>query len=108
MLKVLERVQEKDRPSCLTFDEVIEICQECGMRSTPGASVEGEVLVMLKIFNDLGQLMHHSEPTFRHLVILDPASYLVQPASRIICQHSMHEKLSEFLKKARKKEDKLL
>jgi hypothetical protein len=28
----------------------------------------------IKIFNDLGQLMHHSEPTFRHLVILDPAS----------------------------------
>jgi hypothetical protein len=105
---VLERVQEKDRPSCLTLDEVVEICQECGMPSTPGASVEDEALAMLKIFNDLGQLMHHSELTLRHLVILDPANYLVEPASRIICQHDMHENLNEFLQKARKKEDKLL
>jgi GTPase SAR1 family protein len=108
-LKVLERLQEKDRPSCLDFNEdLVKICQECGMPSTPGASVEDEALVMLKIFNDLGQVMHHSEATLRHLVILDPANYLVEPASRIICQHSIHENLNEFLKKARKKEDKLL
>ena len=74
------------------------------MPSTSGASLEDEALAMLKIFNDLGQLMHHSEPSLRHLVILDPANYLVEPASRIICQHEMHENLNEFLKKARKKE----
>ncbi len=107
-LNVLERLQEKDRPSCLIFDEVVKICEECGMPTTPGASVKDEALVMLKIFNDLGQLMHHSEPNLRHLVILDPANYLVEPASRIICQHDMHENLDEFLKKARKTEDKLL
>jgi GTPase SAR1 family protein len=107
-LNLLERLQEKDRPSFLTFDKIVEICQECGMRSTSGASVEDEALVMLKIFNGLGQLMHHSEPTLRHLVILDPTIYLVEPASRIICHHEMHENLNEFLKKARKKEDRLL
>jgi hypothetical protein len=50
-LKLLECVQEKDRPSWLTFDEVVKICKECGMSSTPGASVEDEALVILKIFS---------------------------------------------------------
>jgi GTPase SAR1 family protein len=106
-LKQLECVLKKDR-RCLTFDEVVKICQEYDMPSTPGANVEEEVLVMLKIFNDLGQLMHHLEPTLRHLVIVDPANYLVEPASRIICQHGMHENLNAFLQEARNKEQKLL
>ncbi len=37
---MLERVQEKDRQSCLIFDEVVKICQECGMPSMSGASVD--------------------------------------------------------------------
>ena len=55
------------------------------MTSTSGTSVEDETLVILKIFNDLGQLMDHSEPTLRHLVILDPVIYLVlEPYERYV------------------------
>jgi hypothetical protein len=52
------------------------------------------VLLMLKLFNELGLVMHHSEPALRHIVILDPGAFLVEPASRIICQRKEHE-LSE-------------
>ena len=96
-LKLLERVQEKDRPSCLTFDEVVKICQECGMQSTPGASVEDEAMAMLKIVNDLGQLMHPSEPTLRHLVILDPAIYLVEPKDRVLSYTIIYLSASHIL-----------
>ena len=34
---------------------------------------------------------HHPEPALRQLVILDPAVFLVAPASRIVCQHGFHE-----------------
>jgi GTPase SAR1 family protein len=96
-LKLLERVQEKDRPSCLKFDEVVKICQECGMQSTPGASVVDEAMAMLKMYNDLGQLMHHSEPTLRHLVILDPANYLVEPKDRVLSYTIIYLSASHIL-----------
>jgi hypothetical protein len=51
---------------------------------------ERNVLLMLRLFNELGLVMHHPEPALRHNVILDPASFLVEPASRIICQRNGH------------------
>ena len=41
----------------------------------------------------------------RNTVILDPIEFLVTPASRIICDHAMHE--NEFLREARNKEARL-
>ena len=98
-LKVLERLQEEGRASSITLHEVVLLGQECGMPCKPEVSVEDEVLSMLELFNDLGQVMHHPEPSLRDLVILDAAKYMVAPASRIICEHSMHE--DEFIKEAR-------
>jgi hypothetical protein len=61
---------------------------------------------MLKRFNDLGQLMHHpDDKRLRQVVILDPANYLVTPASRVICDHGIHE--NEHLLKARNKSGRL-
>ena len=41
----------------------------------------------------------------RNTVILDPIEFLVTPASRVICDHTMHE--DEFLREARNKEARL-
>ena len=43
------------------------------MQHADAASLEEEVLQMLKTFNDLGQLMHHTEPSLRNKVILGAA-----------------------------------
>jgi hypothetical protein len=72
-LKVLERLQEAGRDSYISLEEVVKLSQECGMQHADAASLEEEVLQMLKTFNDLGQLMHHTEPSLRNKVILDAA-----------------------------------
>ena len=89
-LKVLERLQA-NKESSITLDQVKQICEDVGMKSKEKDSLDGQVGDMLKRFHDLGQLMHHQEKSLQHLVILDPANFLVTPASRIICQLDMHE-----------------
>lgn len=74
------------------------------MKGTDKASVEDEALAMLKLFTDLGLLMHHEEQSLQDLVILDPANYLITPASRIMCD-KIHE--NSFIKEARRKEGQL-
>ena len=64
----------------MTLKQVSDLAIECRV-------VEGHVERMLQLFSGLGFLMHHPEPSLRHLVILDPASFLVEPASRVVCCH---------------------
>ncbi len=47
--------------------------------------------MMLKWFNQMGLVMYHDEKALKDLVVIDPARFLVEPASCIICQHDMHE-----------------
>ena len=104
-LEVLEKLQSGDKGSSITLKEVKKICKVCGLPDTAKEPLDARVMAMLKRFNDLGQLMYHPDVKLRELVILDPASYLVAPASRIICDHEIHE--NEYLRKARNKSGRL-
>ena len=104
-LDVLEKLQSGDKGSSITLEKVKEVCKDCGLSDTAKEPLDGQVMAMLKRFNDLGQLMYHPDVKLRELVILDPASYLVAPASRIICDHEIHE--NEYLRKARNKSGRL-
>jgi hypothetical protein len=85
-IRVMDKIQEiKDKFA--SFESVARIAQECGVPSLPGLSLEDELVYLLKLLTEYGLLMHHSEPSLRNLVILDPFSFLVDPASRIICNH---------------------
>jgi hypothetical protein len=85
-IRVMDRLQQvKDKFA--SFDSVARIAQECGVPSVPGLSLEDELVLLLKLLSEYGLLMHHSEPSLRNLVILDPFAFLVDPASRIICNH---------------------
>jgi hypothetical protein len=53
-LKVLEHLQEAGRDSYISLEEVVKLSQVCGMQHADAASLEEEVLQMLKTFNDLG------------------------------------------------------
>ena len=101
-LRVLERLQAPGMDSCVELTQVMEICREVGMEE---AGLEEQTVEMLRRFSELGQLMHHDDDALRHLVILDPGNYLVDAASRIICQHDIHE--NEFHKQARQKHGRL-
>ena len=59
---------------------------------------------MLKYFNDLGLLMYHDCPSLRHIIVLDTFRCLVNPASIIMCQHDIHQRLP-VLEEARKFEE---
>ena len=102
-LNVLERLHAETSKghTVITLEDVVDICNECGMVT---AADDETLHVMLKLFNDLGQLMHHSEETLRHWIIIDPANFLVTPASRIICQHDLHRDLNRFIKDAKTRE----
>ena len=85
-IRVMDRLQQvKDKFA--SFDSVARIAQECGVPSVPGLSLEDELVLLLKLLSEYGLLMHHSEPSLRNLVILDPFAFLVDPASRVICNH---------------------
>jgi hypothetical protein len=101
-LKVLEQLQNVDKGSSITLQQVLTICKECGLPRTAEESLEGEAMKMLKRFNDLGQLMYHPDDIkLRDVVILDPVKFLVTPAALVICDHEIHE--NEHLLKARNK-----
>ena len=67
------------RKDCLSLQEVAAAAERCG------ASAE-EVPLLLAFLHDMGHLMWLDEPGLRDVVILDPVSYLVVPATIIICK----------------------
>ena len=67
----------------ISLKAVTELSEKCGVENE-------KVVPMLQLFNELGLLMHHVEQSLRHIVILDPATFLVEPAARIICQFDKH------------------
>ncbi len=52
----------------------------CGLSSD-------EVEYLLSFLHDMGMLMWNDEATLREVVVLDPVSYLVVPATAVICKH---------------------
>jgi GTPase SAR1 family protein len=67
------------KQDCLSLTEVIATAGNCGV-------AEQEVPLTLAFLHDMGHLMWLDEPGLRDVVILDPVSYLVTPATIIICK----------------------
>jgi NLR family CARD domain-containing protein 3 len=88
-MHLLDQLRGKDCMS-LQLDEVLKIGAECGLPTTT-LSLREETLLALRLYNEIGVLMHHPETALQHVVILDPAAYLVTPAATVICQHGYHE-----------------
>jgi len=85
-LRVMDRLQQMT-DKFTSFSAVAGIATKCGLPSVPTLSPEEELLALLKHFTELGVLMHHPEASLRNLVILDPIAFLVEPATRILCNH---------------------
>ena len=88
-LSALEELQ-KETASCLHMDRVLEICAGSSMGGLQLA-LKDEVGMMLNFFNEMGLLMYHNSKGLSHLVVLNPAKFLVEPAACVICQHDIHE-----------------
>ena len=82
--QILEELRSGGRGNATTLAAVVEMAARRGMG-------ERDALLMLRLFNELGLVMHHPEPALRHLVVLDPATFFVHPASLVVCQHNYHE-----------------
>ncbi len=82
--QVLEELRSGGRGSATTLAAVVEMAARRGVS-------ERDVLLLLRLSNELGLVMHHPEPALRHLVVLDPATFFVHPASLVVCQHNYHE-----------------
>ena len=94
-MKVRDRLMGLVSPSgkveySIPLTKVLELARKCGL-PTMDLQFEAEVLLMLRLYHQLGVLMHHDTPSLWHLINLDPASFLVDPASRVICNHCFHE-----------------
>jgi hypothetical protein len=91
-LDTLDGLRTEERGS-LRLEEVVAMAMRRGVPTRPGLSAEAETAAMLRLFNELGFLMHFPEPALRHLIVLDPAAFLVDAAARVICQHGYHKVL---------------
>jgi len=83
------QVLQKETDSYLPFEKVKDICCESGMGTN--LDLNDETIMMLKWFTQMGLVMYHDEKGLKDLVVIDPARFLVEPASCVICQHDMHE-----------------
>ena len=77
-LKVIDHMSDMKK-DCLLLSDL----KMLGERN--GVSME-EVPYMLTFLHDVGHLMWLDEPGLRDVVVLDPVSYLVTPATIIICK----------------------
>ncbi len=82
--QVLEELRSEGSRSVTTLAAVVEMAARRGVG-------ERDALLMLRLFNELGLVMHHPEPALRHLVVLNPATFFVHPASLVVSQHNYHE-----------------
>ena len=90
-MQVIDSLQAQGLKS-VSLSEVMSLAKTCGLPTTE-LLLEQEVLLMLKFYNEMGVVMHHQEPALRELVVLDPADFLIVPATKVICSHAggMHE-----------------
>jgi GTPase SAR1 family protein len=76
--KIIDQMADTKR-DFLQLHDVISTARVCGV-------TEKEVPLLLSFLHDMGHLMWLDEPGLRDAVILDPVSYLVVPATIIICK----------------------
>jgi len=68
------------RSPFITYADVLDIARSSGVN-------ELEVAEMLSFLHDMGMLMWHEEEKLRDIVIMDPISFFVSPATKVICDH---------------------
>lgn len=77
-LKAFDEITSAARTSpYLAYDQVLNIAKACGTESN-------EVPEMLSFMHEMSLLMWHNEPHLRSVVIIDPVSFFVEPATMII------------------------
>jgi len=78
-LKTLDAIQAQKK-SCLSLDTVAQLAAESGITGY-------DVRYFLLFLHEMGMVLWHDEPGLGEVVILDAVSYLVTPATHIICKH---------------------
>ena len=73
----------------IALSEVRVLAAACGVPAM-------EELQALLLFNELGFVMYHSEPELCDLVVLNPATFIVEPASRLVCRLDVHAATSQL------------
>jgi hypothetical protein len=68
----------------LSYDEAFAIAISCGV-------ADKEVVEMLEFLHEMGFLLWNQDEQLKNLIILDPISYFVQPATNVICKHNPTE-----------------
>ncbi len=93
-LQVFEVLQEMGATNGLhsvSLTQFQDICRECNMPSTRETTLEDEAQAMLEYMGNLGFLLYNSDASLRHLVILDPLKFFIEPTSRVMCAPEIHE-----------------
>jgi hypothetical protein len=76
--------------ACLPMDAVLKLGLKCGLGKGP-RSLKDEVATVVSYLHGQGRLLYYSgEGRLSELVVLDPTKFLVEPATRIICDFSAH------------------
>jgi hypothetical protein len=65
-----------------TMDEVKAVSRSFGVD-------DSEVPYFLSFLHDMGMLMWHEELSLCDVVIMDPVSFFVKPATNVICKHEL-------------------
>ena len=60
----------KDECAVQSFGQMCDLCRSCGLPTSDGFGLEGEVVLALTYLNELGVVMWYDEPALRDLVIL--------------------------------------
>jgi hypothetical protein len=81
----------QDKRVFISLDEFESTAGQCGLPASRAFTLQHECQLLLKLLNNLGILMYNREPALRHMIILNPAEFLAEPATRVICQYSIHE-----------------
>ena len=84
-------VLSQDRRVSISLGEFESTAAQCGLPESGTCTLQQECQLLLKLLNNLGILMYNLEPALCHIIILNPAEYLAGPATRVICQYSIHE-----------------
>ncbi len=71
----------QDKRTAMKLAELKQLALTQGLPAA-GVSLDHEVRLLAKYFHGLGLIMYHDEESLRELVVLNPAEFLIGPASR--------------------------
>eukprot|EP01038_Epipyxis_sp_PR26KG_P012515 gene12515-16785_t len=68
-----------DKP-CISYEQVGNIAINCGVPYD-------DIVIMIEFLHEMGFLMWNKDIDLRDIIILDPITYFVIPATNVICKH---------------------